>query len=131
LSLWWKSVVVQMTRPEAAMEQPGLLKIMESLCRQDGSVGLRRIAARTFGSVEGMLAGLESEKGTVILTERNKVALHVLEEQMKLGKKNLAIFYGAAHLPDMERRLLAMGFVRTGGEWFNAWDMPAEGAERR
>ncbi len=126
LSLWWQSVVVQILHPEAAPEQPGLLKIMESLCRNDGSTGLRRIAARTFGSIEGMLSGMDSEGGTVILTERNKVALNVLQQQIKLGKKNLAIFYGAAHLADMEKRLLGMGFVRSGGEWFNAWDMPPE-----
>ncbi len=126
LTLWWKSVVVQIAHPEAAPEQPGLLKIMESLCRKDGSTGLRRIAARTFGSIEGMLSGLESDGGTVILTERNKVALDVLQQQIELGKKNLAIFYGAAHLADMEKRLLGMGFVRSGGEWFNAWDMPPE-----
>jgi hypothetical protein len=126
LTLWWKSVVAQTLHPEAAPEQPGLLKIMESLCRQDGATGLRRIAARTFGSMEGALSGLESDGGTVILTERNKVALDVLDQQIKLGKKNLAIFYGAAHLADMERRLLEKGFVRIGGEWFNAWDMPPE-----
>lgn len=128
LTLWWKSVVVQVASPQAAPEQPGLLEIMESLCRHDGSVGLRRIAARTFGSLEGVLAGLESEEGTVILTGRNKVALGVLEQQIKLGKKSLAIFYGAAHLADMEKRLLSAGFVRSGGEWFNAWEIPPEGA---
>lgn len=126
LTLWWKSVKVQIMHPEAAPEQPGLLRIMESLCRQDGSVGLRRIAARTFGGVEGVLSGLEADGGTVILTERNKVALEVCQQQIKLGKKNLAIFYGAAHLADMEKRLLETGFVRIGGEWFNAWDMPPE-----
>jgi len=130
LTLWWKSVVVQAVRPQDAPEQPGLLAIMESLCRQEGSAGLRRIAARTFGSLEGVLSGLESEDGTVILTERNKVALEVLARQIKLGKRNLAIFYGAAHLADMEKRLLSAGFVRSGGEWFNAWEMP-QGAERR
>ncbi|MCE9518715.1 MAG: hypothetical protein K8R87_04015, partial [Verrucomicrobia bacterium] len=102
LTLWWKSIVAQTLHPEAAPEQPGLLKIMESLCRQDGSTGLRRIAARTFGSMEGALSGLESDGGTVILTERNKVALNVLDQQIKLGKRNLAIFYGAAHLADMD-----------------------------
>lgn len=126
LSLWWKTVVVQMEHPEVMPRQPGLLKVMEVLCRKDSGPELRRLMGRMFGDIEGMLSGLESENGTVILAERNKVALGVMQDQIKLGRKNLAIFYGAAHLPDMEKRLLAMGFVRTSSEWFTAWDLPPE-----
>lgn len=124
LSLWWKTVVVQMEHPEVIPEQPGMLQILEVLCRKDSSTELRRLIGRMFGSIEGLLSGIESEQGTVILAERNKVALAVLREQIKLGRKNLAIFYGAAHLPDMEKRLVAMGFERVGGEWFTAWELP-------
>jgi hypothetical protein len=47
----------------------------------------------------------------------------VLDEQLHAGKEKLAIFYGAAHLPDMETRLLARGFRRTELEWVTAWDV--------
>ena len=61
----------------------------------------------------------------MILTDRNKVALGVLRKQLKGGKKNLAIFYGAAHLPDMEKRMIEkMGFERKGMRWVAAWDLP-------
>lgn len=124
LSLWWKTVVVQMDHPEAAPEQPGLLKIMEILCRKDSTTELKRIMGRMFGSVDNMLSGMESDGGSVIITERNRVALAVLAKQIALGKKNLAIFYGAAHLIDMDQRLRAMGFEEVGSEWFTAWDLP-------
>ena len=61
----------------------------------------------------------------MILTDRNKVALQVLRKQLKGGKKNLAIFYGAAHLPDMEKRMIEkMGFERKGARWVAAWNLP-------
>lgn len=123
-SLWWKSVVVQMEHPEAAPEQPGLLKIMEILCRKDSTTELKRLMGRMFGSIDGMLAGMETEGGSVIIHSRNQVALSELENQISHGKKNLAIFYGAAHLPDMDKRLRAMGFECVGYEWFTAWDIP-------
>jgi hypothetical protein len=124
LSLWWKSVVTQMKHPEMEPEGPGLLKIMEILCRKDSTTEMRRIVGKLFGGADNMLASLEADGGTVILTERNRVALEVLKEQIALGRKNLAIFYGAAHLPDMDQRMHEMGFETVGWEWFTAWDLP-------
>ena len=79
-----------------------------------------------FDQVEKLMAGIEAGKGSVIVAERNKVALKVLTEEMARGRKHLGIFYGAAHLADMEQRLLAMGFQREKLEWVTAWDLPPE-----
>ena len=47
-----------------------------------------------------------------------------LTEQIKAGKTKLGIFYGAGHLPDMEKRLLSdFGFQRDSDRWLTAWDM--------
>jgi hypothetical protein len=69
---------------------------------------------------------METEKGSVIVVERNKVALDVLKKEIARGRKHLGIFYGAAHLTDMEQRLLEMGFKREKEEWLTAWDLPPE-----
>ena len=61
-----------------------------------------------------------------IVGERNRVAFEVLDKQLAAGKKKLAIFYGAAHLPDMEQRLIKRGFKRTSTKWLKAWWMPYE-----
>ena len=37
----------------------------------------------------------------------------------------LAIFYGAAHMQDMESRLKELGFEKAGQTWVTAWDIPA------
>ena len=128
LSLMWKSFETQLTRPEKPSQNPGLLKILEVLMSKDRTTELKRIVGRMFGDIEDQLSGIEGEDGSVILTERNKVALKVMEKQIGKGQKNLAIFYGAAHLQDMEKRLLAMGFTRVGFEWMTAWDLPPEKA---
>ncbi len=52
--------------------------------------------------------------------------LRSLADQINAGTKKMAIFYGAAHMPDFEERLTAMGFERGETEWFRAWDMSAE-----
>jgi len=75
--------------------------------------------------MERLTAGLNDEKGSVILTDRNKVALKVLARELAAGKKKLAIFYGAAHLPDLEERMIEkMGFERKATRWVTAWKLP-------
>jgi hypothetical protein len=84
------------------------------------------MVGREFDSVENLMAGIESGNGTAIIGERNRHALDVMKKQIESGKKHLAIFYGAAHLPDMEQRLLKQGYKLQKSEWLKAWDLPAE-----
>ena len=50
--------------------------------------------------------------------------MSVLKEQIESGKRNLAIFYGAGHLADMEQRLLnEFGMKRGGTRWLTAWKL--------
>ncbi len=125
LSLWWKAAQAQIDQPQQTA-QPGLIKILEILCRKDNAAELKRLIGRSFDEIESIMAGMEVGDGTVIISERNKVALAVLEKQIAAGKKKLGIFYGAAHLPDMEKRLLGMGFTLQKIEWLTAWDLPPE-----
>ena len=59
----------------------------------------------------------------MLVTERNKAALKVLADTLGMGKKKIAIFYGAAHMTDMSKRLEAMGFSPVSTRWNLAWDL--------
>jgi hypothetical protein len=108
------------------------MELLAAFTSDDGPRQLKLILARQFENMDEMVAGLEGPNGSVLVTERNKACLKVLKEQMALGKKNLGIFYGAAHMKDMEKRMMdEMGFKRTGVEWRVAWDMPPKGAAKR
>jgi hypothetical protein len=61
-------------------------------------------------------------KGSTLLEGRNQKCFEVLARELQAGKQRLGIYYGAAHLPDMEQRLLAQGFRKTGQDWLQAWD---------
>lgn len=106
------------------------MQLLAALSSDDGARQLKLILAKQFENMDEMVAGLEGPKGSVLVTERNKACLKVLKEQMELGKKNIGIFYGAAHMKDMEKRLMEMGFKRTGVEWRVAWDLSPKGAAR-
>lgn len=101
-------------------------QLLAALLNPDRARALKYLLAQEMESIESMVAGLDGSdggKGSVILTERNKVAFEVLKAQIKEGKKKLGIFYGAAHLPDMERRLMNMGFCLKSTTWLTAWDI--------
>ncbi len=91
---------------------------------RDRAGSMKRIMAEQFENVEGVMGALEGPDGSTIITERNKVALKKLAEQIAAGKKKIAIFYGAGHLGDMEKRLLSdFQLKRSGEQWLDAWDL--------
>lgn len=59
----------------------------------------------------------------LIITDRNDKCFRVLAAELEKGATNAAIFYGAAHFPDMERRLLADGFTQSQHRWLTAWNV--------
>jgi len=102
----------------------GLIDLVIMLQAPDRARQMKLMIAQQFGDIEDQMSGLTGPNGSVIITERNKKALEVLQDTIDLGKKNIGIFYGAAHLADMSQRLEAMGFKPTGKTtWRVAWDM--------
>lgn len=129
LTLYLKAMQAQQAanaESGVSSDAAGMVMILKILASKDSSTELKRMIAREFDSVEDLMASIESGDGTVLVGERNKVALWVMDQQLAAGKKNLAIFYGAAHLGDMEERLLKKGFKRVKVEWLKAWDMPKD-----
>ncbi|MCA8964032.1 MAG: type II secretion system protein GspG [Planctomycetes bacterium] len=87
----------------------------------EGRHTLRMVFAEQMQQIEVMAVG--GKDGSTLLEGRNEKCLKVLREELEKGHKRIGIYYGAAHLPHMERRLVQdMGFVRTGQEWLVAWD---------
>ncbi len=100
------------------------LQFLFALVSRDRSARLKRVMAKQFQQMEATMYALNGPDGTTIINERNKKALDVMREQMGAGKRRLAVFYGAGHLPDMERRLEGdFGFRRRGSHWLVAWDL--------
>ena len=83
----------------------------------------RKMFAETMGTADigealDMMPGL----GELILEKRNDVVMEKLEQTLAGEAASVAIFYGAAHMPDLEERLLQkLGFERTDAHWLRAW----------
>jgi hypothetical protein len=65
----------------------------------------------------------------VLIEGRNERCLAVLQRELAAGRKNLGVYYGAAHMEHLERRLCQdLGFGRIDEQWLVAWDCSADRA---
>jgi len=85
---------------------------------------LKRELVLTLGQGDDQVAAFAGD--TVIIGDRNAKCLKVLDAQAAAGKKKVGIFYGAAHFPDMEKRMLKAGFKKVNQRWLTAWDIPGK-----
>ena len=46
-----------------------------------------------------------------------------LKGALAAGKKAIAVFYGAAHMPDLAAQIERIGFKPVGTNWHQAWDV--------
>jgi len=100
------------------------LGLLMALFSKDRAHKLKSLFADQFENMESQMLVFNGPEGSTIITERNKKAFEVLDKQLKAGKKNVAVFYGAGHLPDMEQRLATdFGLKREGEKWLTAWSL--------
>ena len=125
--LMMKQLMKAMTDPpkEEADKLPDTDEVIDSaiklITRPDMERQVKLLVARQLTDME--LKGMGLSDDSVILGERNKAAMKVLADTLGQGKKNISVFYGAAHMPNLSQRLRGMGFKPTGCQWKAAWDL--------
>jgi hypothetical protein len=126
-TLMLKAMMKSMTNPPpdalAGNLDQTLEEVVRVICRPDGERQIKLFLARNMTQFENDALGLDGPGGSVILTERNKAAVEALEKSLQAGKRDIAIFYGAAHMPDLSKRLQQLGFKPVATEWRMAWDL--------
>ncbi len=83
--------------------------------------------AEQFGAMGSADMALGATINQSIVKDRNAAAMRVLQKQVALGHRKIGIFYGAAHMPDFETRLMRdLGLRRKSTNWQTAWDLTVE-----
>ncbi len=92
---------------------------------------LKRMMASQFAQSGVMELGLGETLNQLLITDRNAAAIEVLRKEIATGKSKIAIFYGAAHMPDFERHLRDdFGLEKTKQVWVDAWDLTKAGPKK-
>lgn len=106
--------------PEPA-KQPDATKLLSAMLSGKSNLVKLEIV-HTLGQGDDQIAAFAGE--SVIISDRNQRCLEVMNRELAAGHKKLGVFYGAAHFPDMEKRLTEQGFKRVRQDWLTAWDIP-------
>jgi hypothetical protein len=132
LSIFFRMMQSAMAQQASGVGQVSDAELLLALLSKDRSWHLKRIMAEQFTQLDGVMEAIDGPKGSTLIGERNKVALDVLKKQIDSGKRKVAIFYGAGHYPDMDKRL-AGDFKLKAGEpqWIEAWDLRAPQSKSR
>jgi len=109
----------------------GDAKMLMALFDKNRALALKRVMAEQFEDLEGSLQVFDGPDGSTLITDRNKVAMKVLRREIAAGKRKIAIFYGAGHMPDFEERLREeLGLTRMSTRWLVAWDLKPKAKSR-
>lgn len=85
---------------------------------------LKTMAAYEITNVKQASDMLGSDSGSAVIEARNQRAIDVLVREIDGGAQRIGIFYGVAHMPDMEERLLEqLGLTYESTEWVDAWQL--------
>ena len=89
---------------------------------QDDS--FKTMIAYEMTNLESQRDMLGDDSSNAIIGARNQRAIDVLVREIDSGAKRIGIFYGAAHMPDLEERLLdQLGLTYSDTDWVDAWQL--------
>lgn len=94
--------------------------------RPSAFAGVKRLAAKLLADPDRTRNARSRGFDEVIIGSRNERTMEVLKPLLEAGPGAYAIFYGAAHLGDFERRLAALGFHGGAMRWIPAWRVGKE-----
>jgi hypothetical protein len=123
------------TRSNQSSHGPSDGQLLLALFDKNRTLALKRVLAEQFENSEDYMAALDGPAGSTLISGRNQVAIRVLRQEMAADKRKIAIFYGAAHMPDLQQRLRdELGLAPRKTRWLVAWnlkpDVPARSLKK-
>lgn len=121
-TLFWKLVYASIR--EYGKDPLGLrnMDAMTATVRSRSNANpLKLYMAYEFADLDRFEGMLGNDEESTLIGVRNQRAVDVMKREIENGARRLGIFYGAAHMRDLEKRLLAEGLVPVQTEWIDAW----------
>lgn len=118
---------------EYAKDPLGLrdIEMMSSMMSSNQEGSLKTMLAYEMTNIEQVQDILGDDSDSAVIGARNQRAIDVLKEQIDAGAKRIGIFYGVAHMPDLEARLAGqLGLSYEKVEWVDAWVLGNQAAVR-
>jgi len=122
------SAVAEMTRQQSGEDgaeeeaESDSFDLLGLVLDPNPALKLKRMLADQFEKFGP--AGLGDALTSLLIEDRNEAAMRVFQTELAKGHKRIAIFYGAGHMADFEKRLTSdFGLKRQSIEWLPAWNL--------
>jgi hypothetical protein len=114
------------TLDEYAKDPLGLrdMEMLTAMLSSDQGSSLKTLIAYEMTNIDQIQDILGEDSGSAVIGARNQRAVDVLQKEIESGAKRIGIFYGVAHMPDLETRLqdqLQLTYEKTA--WVDAWQL--------
>ncbi|MCA1778147.1 MAG: hypothetical protein LC637_01830 [Xanthomonadaceae bacterium] len=124
IGLLFKSWALSVADPQRGTVRRPEVSLLRVLLADDRQLALKRLMAEQLADTSQLLELLSDEQGSTLITVRNRRALDVLDSRLGRPSQKIAIFYGAGHMPDLDRVMRTeLGFRPTSRTWVQAWDL--------
>jgi hypothetical protein len=117
------------TVDEYAKDPLGLkdLGLLSSMIESGQGASLKVLMAYEMTDMSAVRDILGDDSDSAIVGARNQRAIDVLRRQIDLGDRRIGIFYGVAHMPDLEQRLVdEFGLEYEKTRWVDAWRLDGD-----
>lgn len=114
------------TMNEYAKDPLGLrdMELLSGMLAADQENSFKVMIAYEMTNLDSVEDILGDDSSNAVIGARNQRAVDVLRQEIEAGATRIGIFYGVAHMPDLEERLLDqldMTWDRT--DWVDAWQL--------
>ncbi len=99
-------------------------RILSTMLESDQDNAMKTMIAYEMTNIDQVRDIFGEDSNSAVIGARNQRVIEVLRNQLASGAKRIGIFYGVAHMPDMEARLLSeMGLAYHKTTWVDAWQL--------
>ena len=124
-AMYFRELGFNMARKNSKASDTDDSKIIMAFFKKDRKRALKDALADQFSTMDSEIAMKGDSDGTSIITDRNNRVLEKLKGILDEGsKKKIAIFYGAAHLPEFAEKLQSDFNMKPQDDktlWIEAW----------
>ena len=98
------------------------MRMLSAMLSADSDNAFKIMLAYEMTDMDALREILGKDADSAVIGARNQRAIDVLKSQLDGGAKRVAVFYGIAHMPDMEQRLInQLDLIYLDTTWIDAW----------
>ncbi len=102
------------------------MRMLSAMLSADSDNAFKIILAYEMTNMDTLREILGEDADSAVIGARNQRAVDVLKSQLDGGAKHVGIFYGVAHMPDMEQRVInQLDLIYLDTTWIDAWRLDA------